>query len=528
MIEFEQNIASGFLESARRFPERPALEVDGQRLSYSELKARACSLAATLSRQSPGIEPPLTAIFAYRSDTAFVAVLGSLLRGHGYVPLNPTFPVDRTWLMLKRAGCRTLIVDARCEPQLDRILSGFPEGLLVVLPHREEVSSFTSQWPEHRFVGHRELDPPEDWEQQRISGDTIAYLLFTSGSTGVPKAVMVAHRNVVHYINCVVRRYAISEADRLSQMFDMTFDLSVHDMFVAWERGACVCCPTQKQLINPGRFITDSQITAWFAVPSTAVFMKRLGALKPGMYPHLRISLFCGEALPVEIVKAWQEAAPNSAIENLYGPTELTIACTAYNWNPVRSLEECQLGLVPIGYPFPDMEALVVDEALHEVAPGADGELLMTGFQMSMGYWHDKERTEKAFVIPPGRDRIFYRTGDRVRRPAHGGPFVYLGRTDSQVKIHGHRVELGEIEAIAREESGIDAVVAVGWPVTKSGAGGVELFIEAESVDVSEIKRRVAARVPPYVVPRRIHVLSRFPVNPNGKYDRNALLERLQ
>src|SRR5205814_9542462 len=115
--------------------------------------------------------------------------------------------------------------------------------------------------------------------------------------------------------------------DRVSQTFDLTFDLSAHDMFVAWQSGACVCCPSQKQLIKPGAFLNDSRLTIWFSVPSTAVFMRRLGELKPGLYPHLRLSLFCGEALPVDVVRDWSLAAPNSIIENIYGPTELTIGC---------------------------------------------------------------------------------------------------------------------------------------------------------------------------------------------------------
>ena len=152
---------------------------------------------------------------------------------------------------------------------------------------------------------------------------------FYFGQHWTTKGVMVSHANVLHYVDYVTRRYAFTSNDRTSQTFDPTFDLSAHDMFVAWHNGACVCCPTQKQLIKPGAFINEARLTVWFSVPSTAVFMRRLGVLKPGMYPRLRLSLFCGEALPVEIVRQWGLAAPNSAIENLDGPTELTIACTA-------------------------------------------------------------------------------------------------------------------------------------------------------------------------------------------------------
>src|SRR6266487_703658 len=185
----------------------------------------------------------------------------------------------------------------------------------------------------------------------------------------------------------------LTPSNGVSQTFDLTFDLSAHDIFVGWQNGACVCCPTQKQLIKPGAFVNDARLTVWFSVPSTAVFMRRFRVLKPGMYPALRLSLFCGEALPVEIVRQWALAAPNSVIENIYGPTELTIACTAYRWDNTKSPDACEQGIVPIGQPFDGMRALIVDEQLRAVEPGRDGELLMTGSQLSLGYWQDEEKT---------------------------------------------------------------------------------------------------------------------------------------
>jgi non-ribosomal peptide synthetase component F len=339
---------------------------------------------------------------------------------------------------------------------------------------------------------------------------------------------MVAHRNVAAFLDYMVDRYEITEKDRLSQMFDMTFDLSVFDMFVAWERGACVCCPSQKALIKPGNFIQDMELTIWFSVPSTAIFMKQLGMLKAGRYPSLRFSLFCGEPLPLGSASAWLEAAPNSILENLYGPTELTIACTLYRWDPVASPDESELGIVPIGYPYPGMGVLVADEDLKEVGRGEEGELLMNGPQMSLGYWKDSEKTAAAFVVPPGKKDVYYRTGDRVRRPLGNGPLTHLGRIDFQVKILGHRVELGEIEAAVRKACGLDGVLAIGWPATPSGYGGVEVFIEGEAKDLDGIRSIVAAGLPDYMVPRRFHFMGKLPRNVNNKFDRKAVIKLLE
>jgi len=268
--------------------------VEGVSLTYAALRDRAAAIAATLMTGDASADPPLTAVFAYRSVTAFAGVLAALFRGHGYVPLNRTFPPERTRVMLERSRCRAMIVDKKSEAQLEQVLPGATKPMLIVLPDRRDVTDLAARWPQHRFKAGSELNPASEWQLRNVSPDAVAYLLFTSGSTGVPKGVMVAQRNVPPYINFITERFAINPEDRFSQTFDMTFDLSVADMFVAWERGACVCCPSEKTLISPGRFVNKARLTIWFSVPSTAVFMKRLGTLKPGMYPGLRASMFCG------------------------------------------------------------------------------------------------------------------------------------------------------------------------------------------------------------------------------------------
>ena len=519
---------SGFLQSSERYTDRPAVEVAGQSLSYGELRSRAASLAATLQQQSPPGGLPLTAVFAYRSATAFAGVLASLLRGHAYVPLNRTFPVDRTRTMLFRSDCNEIIVDHDSATQIEEVLQGIGKRLLVLMPEHKNVEEFREKLSDHIVLGADDLSPAETCDLSRVSPDCMAYLLFTSGSTAIPKGVAVAQRNVMHFVEVMVNRYGITEQDRFSQTFDMTFDLSAFDMFVAWERGACLCCPTKKTMFNPSRFIQSAQLTVWFSVPSVAGLMKRLGVLKPNYYPTLRWSLFCGEALPVEVAEAWADAAPNSQLENLYGPTELTIACTLYRWNRQTSPKDCLHGVVPIGEPYPGMDVLVVNEALAEVAPGEEGELLMTGPQLTLGYWQDPEKTAKAYVIPPAKTAVYYRTGDRVRRPFGGNPLVYCGRLDHQIKILGHRLELGEVEAVLRQEAGVESVAALGWPLTPGGVAGVVAFIAGASIDAEALRIKLQEKLPGYAIPREIHLLPELPVNINGKVDRRALQTRLE
>jgi amino acid adenylation domain-containing protein len=515
---------SGFLRSAQLTPERPALHVDGGAVTYEQLRSEAASLAATLQMRLPVDAPKLTAVYAERSRTGFAGILGTLLAGHGYVPLNATFPVAQTQRMINQSGCQALIADSAAEAQLDAVLDGVKSPLLVILADNANPDNWGARWQHHVFVGAQDLPPSDSWTDVPPAAHDIAYLLFTSGTTGVPKGIGVTHANVSHFVQTMVERYGIVGSDRFSQMFDATFDLSVFDMFVAWHAGACVYCPSRATLLNPDKFIRDHELTIWFSVPTVGLLMKRLGALKPGRYPSLRWSLFCGEPFPVELARAWTAAAPTSQLENLYGPTELTVACTAYRWNPAQSARECGEGVVPIGVPLRGMRARVVDERLTDVAPGEIGELLVAGAQRAPGYWQDAEATSRVFVGLPGEEDMFYRTGDLVRAPVADGPLRYIGRVDHQVKVLGHRVELEEVESILRQQPGVHQAVAVGWPVTSTGVGGVAAFVTGTDIDVGVLRARVRQKLHSYAVPQTICVLTSFPQNANGKVDRQALV----
>ena len=519
---------SGFLRSSEFRRHRPALEIGEQTLTYGNLRERAASLAATLQLRAPLGGSAMTAVFADRSVTTFTGILGSLMAGHAYVPLNPHFPPVRTRWMLQQAECRSLIVDAASEKQLDTVLEGINDELLVIVPERTDLTWLARRWPRHLFIGERDLERSSAWKPQPQSLDDLAYLLFTSGTTGVPKGVMVTHRNVVHLVETMVDRYSITADDRLSQMFDTTFDLSVFDMFVAWERGACVCCPSRKTLLNPDKFVREKELTVWFSVPSVGMLMDRFGVLKEGRFPSLRWSLFCGERLSVDLATRWTAAAPESVVENLYGPTELTVACSVYRWDRERSPAESSLGIVPIGSPLPGMQARIINEDdLSEVTPGSIGELLMTGPQLTPGYWKNPAATERVYVRFPESDAIFYRTGDRVRRPIGEGPLTFFGRVDQQIKVRGVRVELGDVESTLLEAPGVESAVALGWPTTAAGAAGITAFVTGSSVDVPAVLSSIESKLQTHAVPQTIHVLPLLPQNPNGKVDRQALLKLL-
>ena len=358
----------------------------------------------------------------------------------------------------------------------------------------------------------------------------IAYLLFTSGSTGVPKGVPVTHGNVLHFLDVMTTRYAITPDDRFSQTFDPTFDLSVFDLFVAWERGASIFPMEPLELLAPTRFISRNELTVWFSVPSIPALMRKKGFLKPNTLPSLRLSLFCGEPLPEASAEAWQAAAPNSIVENLYGPTELTIACLVHRWDPAISPALCVNGTVPIGRPFPGLGVILLDDALRPVTGTEPGELCVCGPQTVPGYWQDDAQTAERFIQVQATSSTtvrVYRTGDRAAR-LESGDYVYLGRMDHQIKVLGHRVELGEIEAALRTHPDVVDAIAVGWPIENGTALGVTAFVTGMNIDAPDVLSTVRATLPDYMVPREIRVIATMPLNANGKIDRKAIHDQLE
>src|SRR6059058_2023869 len=349
-----RNLASGFFESAERFPERPALAVGNENISYQSLRQEVARIGATI--QSVGDhQSGVVALLAHRSKTAYACALGILAAGKGYAPLNPKFPLDRTLRMLTLSGCSILIAGAESFANLPNLLAKVSGPLVVILPDCDVAPAWSKELPKHRFLPAGQMSSGRNLSfNPELASAAIAYLLFTSGSTGQPKGVAIHHSNVQPYVKYVSDRYSVNEEDRFSQEFDLTFDLSVHDMFVCWERGACLFSVPQNSVMAPAKFIRDHKLTFWFSVPSVVGVLEKMRLLNPGSFPSLRHSLFCGEPLPAKYAALWQKAAVNSTVENLYGPTEATIAITHLHWDPGRHEKEYLNGVVPIGWPSLD------------------------------------------------------------------------------------------------------------------------------------------------------------------------------
>jgi amino acid adenylation domain-containing protein len=518
-------LRSGFLRSAAATPAAPALVVRDVVRSFAEMEGTARQWANGITELAGG-PARRVGVFGYRSEASYTGVVAALFSGAAFVPLNPTFPAARTRAMIAQANLDAIIVDEKSVAQLRDITHGLAVCPAVLAPECDALDGLPTARVLLRSDVAR-LGPLV--ELPPVASDDVAYLLFTSGSTGQPKGVPVTHGNVRHFLDFVTDRYAITGNDRFSQTFDQTFDLSVFDLFAAWDNGACVCAMQPIDLLAPARFVARHHVTVWFSVPSIAALMRRKNLLKPNVFPTLRWSLFCGEPLSRASAEAWQTAAPQSTVENLYGPTELTIACLTHRWDPSESPALCVNEIVPIGRPFAGLTAVVIDDALRPVAPGEPGELCVNGPQTVPGYWNAPDKTAERFVtlqIDGTHTERFYRTGDRVRQLA-GGEYVYLGRTDHQVKVLGHRVELSEIEAVLSRNSGVTQAVAIGWPVADGSAEGIVAFVTGADLDPQRITSAARQVLPDYMIPRMVVMLDALPLNANGKVDRKALRQNL-
>jgi amino acid adenylation domain-containing protein len=494
--------------SFERFQDLPALWLRGQHCSYGQLFDAAAKTAASLMEETDSGDR--LAILAQHSFPAYAGVLASILSGRPYVPVNMKFPLERQLYIASAANCSRIISDRfskrRCAELLARLGPAFKE---VTVPQPQDVLA--------------SVDFPV---LESKPGSALAYIMFTSGTTGVPKGVAVRRENVASYLQAIKKIAPLEAGTRCTQLFDLSFDLSVHDLLHTWSSGGCLYVMDNEDALDPAAFAQRHALQNWFSVPSVVAMARRLGRLSAGALPDLRLSLFCGEALPLSLAEEWAKVAPNSRIVNLYGPTEATIAITAREFDPAEQ-DIHRPATVPLGEAFENCAAIVMDEAGN---PAGAGELWLGGAQISDGYVNNKEEEKKKFVdahVPGSGYTRWYRTGDLVRSDDRYG-LIFEGRVDHQVKIQGYRIELLEIEEVLRRASGSPEAAVVPWPLTESGsAEGIVAFVGTSAKTEREIIDFCRSLLPTYMTPRQVIFVANLPLNANGKVDRNALRQTL-
>jgi D-alanine--poly(phosphoribitol) ligase subunit 1 len=483
-------LGASFMQHA----ERPAFCIGGREHSYAELSAAVDRVRSGIRTLLHG---PETVVGVEANDDllTYAALIALWAEGRAYLPLNPEAPKERNMVITARAGLATVL----CSEGGDHF-----QGL--------------------RTVDMRTLPAPIALPPiQDQAADRLAYVLFTSGSTGEPKGVPITHGNIATFLHGFEQLgIPFSSADRCLQMFELTFDLSVMSYLVPLLHGACVYT-IPKNEIKYGyiaELLEEQGITVALMVPSIINYLRPY--FDEIHAPALHTNLFCGEALPVDVTTEWSHCIPNARILNVYGPTEHTIFCTSYAFDRAGENKAIN-GVLSIGKAMVGTELIIIDEDQRILPPDSKGELCLGGGQMTPGYWQDAEKTEQVIFMLEhnGRPKRFYRTGDVCTMDAEGD-VLYLGRLDHQVKIQGYRVELAEIEHHARHFLKPANAVALAVP-NALGNNEVALIIEGAEQDTKVLIIHLREHLPAYMVPTRLRFVEVFPLNVNGKTDRKAL-----
>jgi amino acid adenylation domain-containing protein len=486
-----------------------AIVAEGRIWSYGELLQARDRVARRLKDMDVNTPGTAIGVLVRRSANIYASILAVMHSECVYVPLNPKDPVRRLADIADRSGIECLIVDRAALHIAQAVVTRLP-GLLVI--------DVTNDGPPRPILPgeHRRRIRQTDTEQQRHDAqqEHRAYVLFTSGSTGRPKGVPISHKSAVTCIEATSQIVPIELTDRVAQFSEQTFDVSIGEMFLCWRNGACLCAPTPLDLASPLAFSRRSGVTIWSSVPTLVAYLKKLQLIEPDSLPSLRVTLFCGEALPRALALQWSQVSKSSRTINFYGPTEATIFATHHTFDPDYDNESL---LVPIGVGLSGFTCRV-----NGRNDRGSGELLLSGPQVFGGYLNDPVSTAHAFHDDPVSGCRFYRTGDVVRDRGDG-TLMFEGREDDQVKIRGRRVQVSEVEISLRDALDSDLVAVMPRIDHDSLVIGLTLFCEIPKLGVADLKALCADRLPIYMIPDRVVCLGGLPRTASGKIDRAEL-----
>lgn len=508
-----------FAKAANQWPDNIALCVEQKQFTYQTLLQLSLNWASQINDYNPAQAP--IAIFGGKQWHMYAGILAILATKASYVPLSNEQPVNRTNSILAQLNCQVLLV-AEGE-DIDELLQQQQNKLTVIYLGADK-PNWLSKLSLHTIItldSQKKLSPRKQQSLQSNKDNPYAYIMFTSGSTGTPKGIAVSKKNLISHLKRLDEILHIKPYDRVSQFFALNFDLSVHDMFSCWQKGAALYVLPKQYTMYPSQFIKHNEITVFSAVASVLSFIDKLGKLTPNELPSLRLSCFGGEKLLTAQAAKWQACAPNSKVINLYGPTECTITASYYDFSAAALMPNS--ASVPIGKPLPGLiTRLIKDDKLvnekHTLA-----ELYIAGDQVVDGYWQDSAKTAQAFVYLEDNIR-YYRTGDIVYLNDNN-ELVFHGRSDFQFSINGYRVEAGEIESAILSFADVITwctVKALNDPQTQQQQ--IIAFIEtSKTLDTEQLKQFCQTKLPHYMLPDSFILTEKLPRNINGKVDIKAL-----
>ncbi|MBK8870705.1 MAG: AMP-binding protein [Elusimicrobia bacterium] len=508
------NLGVPFAQILATYATHTALHYSERVYRYETLSQWMDSLCALLLVR--GVKKgDVIAIAHTKQPLAYALMLAGIRLGVTYVIIDVASPATRLHRILDISKPSHLFFD---DPGDQKAMSDLAEKQGCPLWLLEEATL-------------PEVTDADRTEQHRLSrlvdGSCIAYIMFTSGSTGVPKGVAITHQNVLHFIAWGQERFGITEKDNFANLSPMFFDNSVFDFFVGLFSGASLSPVRREVLTNPYElvpYVGRMGCTVWFSVPSLLIYLMTMKALTPGSLPALRTIVFGGEGYPkVELKKLYDLFSRQATLVNVYGPTECTCICSSHSLGADDFID--LEGLPTLGFLNPNFDYRIFDEQGRDATRG---ELCLIGPNVGAGYFNDPELTGSVFRTLMDSNRFMkrmYCTGDQVREV--NGRLDFIGRKDNQIKHLGYRIELEEIECALLKLTHVHQAAVVYHRVNAAYGKLVAYVASSEPLDGGDLLKALARSLPDYMVPSKVFVMSKLPINPNGKVDRLTLREML-
>lgn len=491
-------------ETAKRLPNKLALQDISGNITYQEYRSKSLAIAYKIVELNKGEMKKPVVVYLEKGKEVLVSFMGVAYSGCFYSPIDTEMPPSRVNKILEVLKPEIVITTNKLKTNFEKF--NFYGSYII---YEETICSEEDETAVKPYT-------------EKIVDTDLLYVLFTSGSTGVPKGVSICHRSVIDYIDWVTETFNITQKDTFGNQAPFYFDNSILDIYSCMKMGATLNIIPKKLFFQPVpllEYIKYNKINTIFWVPSALIVVSKLKAFRNvDLSDTLKRVLFCGEVMPNKQLNIWRKFLPNVTYANLYGPTEITDACTYYIVDREFSDDEP----LPIGIPMSNTDILVLNDEDKLVTDDEVGELCVRGTSLAMGYYNNPEKTRSAFVQNPlnkAVPEIIYRTGDLVRYNEYR-EIIYISRKDFQIKHLGHRIEHGEIEtAISSLEE-----VTLNCCLYDEKNQRIVLFVDAQ-VDRDYIKERIEKLVPEYMIPGKVIYLENMPINANGKIDRIKLKE---
>jgi L-proline---[L-prolyl-carrier protein] ligase len=509
--------------SASRYPDGIAV-IDGDRsVTYGELERRSNHLSHVLLRLGVARHDRI-GLYLDKSLESVLGIYAVLKSGAAYVPLDPQAPMSRLAYIARDCDMRVLLTGKEKVSSWRALLEAAPNLRTLIVLNGSD-TDVSDPPPRIRVLTLEALDgAPDNTPQVSTIDLDLSYILYTSGSTGDPKGVMLSHLNALTFVDWAVETFDVGPEDRLSNHAPLHFDLSIFDLFAAAKAAAAVILVPPQTSVFPiqiSRFIEQQRITIWYSVPSVLSMLVQRGKLRVGDFPRLRKILFAGEVFPTKHLRALMRLLPHVSFFDLYGPTETNV-CTYYE---VPDLPDGHDEPIPIGRAISNVEVFAVSDDGSLTPPGEVGELFVRGSSVMLGYWGDTRRTTGSLVPYPVEggacDRV-YKTGDLVRQ-GEDGNYRFLGRRDSQIKSRGYRIELGEIETALFSHPSVVDCAAIAIP-DELITNRIEAYVVVrDSTTQGDLVRFCADRIPRYMIPEAFEFREMLPKTSTGKIDRRSL-----